>query len=338
MPGRLAFRGGLRLRRPRADAPDAGAGPAVAGAARPVLHLPRRLRGPHLPPLPAGPDVPPLPAASRRRARTASSARLDLALLRPAGPADPRQPDYTFLVAVTQTGYRRSGNGYAAPSLPPLEFEYSQPRIEADVLTLDADSLENLPVGLDGSTTAGPTWTAKAFGILPSRAAPGTTSATSARSTRSRSRTAAGRAGAVRPAGDRRGAALAQRAGRRRGCSTWPASGQPRRRRRCREPDAGLLRATTTPSWEPLPPVRRAARSSTGPTRTSSSSTSTGDGLADVLITEDDAFSWHPSLGEEGFGPAQRVARPAGRGERPGVSSSPTARSPSTSPTCPATA
>ena len=32
-----------------------------------------------------------------------------------------------------------------------------------------------------------------------------------------------------------------------------------------------------------------------------------GDGHADVLITEDDAFVWHPSLAEEGFGPARRV-------------------------------
>jgi len=34
-----------------------------------------------------------------------------------------------------------------------------------------------------------------------------------------------------------------------------------------------------------------------------------GDGHADVLISEDDAFVWHPSLAEAGFGPAQRVAR-----------------------------
>ena len=42
-----------------------------------------------------------------------------------------------------------------------------------------------------------------------------------------------------------------------------------------------------------------------------------GDGHADVLITEDDAFVWHPSLAEEGFGPARRVAPGAGRGKGP---------------------
>jgi hypothetical protein len=34
-----------------------------------------------------------------------------------------------------------------------------------------------------------------------------------------------------------------------------------------------------------------------------------GDGHADVLITEDDALVWHPSLAEEGFGAAHRVAQ-----------------------------
>ncbi len=36
----------------------------------------------------------------------------------------------------------------------------------------------------------------------------------------------------------------------------------------------------------------------------------TGDGMADMLITEDDAFTWHRSLGEQGFGPGIRVAVP----------------------------
>ncbi len=32
-----------------------------------------------------------------------------------------------------------------------------------------------------------------------------------------------------------------------------------------------------------------------------------GDGLMDVLLTEDDALVWHPSLGSDGFGPARMV-------------------------------
>ena len=33
----------------------------------------------------------------------------------------------------------------------------------------------------------------------------------------------------------------------------------------------------------------------------------TGDGHADIFVTEDDAFCWHPSLAEAGFGPPERV-------------------------------
>ena len=33
----------------------------------------------------------------------------------------------------------------------------------------------------------------------------------------------------------------------------------------------------------------------------------TGDGLADILVTEQEAFIWHSSLGEKGFGPSERV-------------------------------
>ena len=36
----------------------------------------------------------------------------------------------------------------------------------------------------------------------------------------------------------------------------------------------------------------------------------TGDGIADILITEDDAYKWHPSLLEEGFGGGVRVRIP----------------------------
>jgi RHS repeat-associated protein len=66
-------------------------------------------------------------------------------------PADPHNPIYTFLVSAAQTGYRRSGNAYTSRSLPPLEFAYTQAVIQQDVRTADAASLANLPEGIDGS-------------------------------------------------------------------------------------------------------------------------------------------------------------------------------------------
>jgi hypothetical protein len=75
----------------------------------------------------------------------------DLVYSDQASPTDPRNPIYTFLQSVTQTGYRRSGSSYVRRSLPPLELEYSEPRIQPDVLALDAESLAGLPEGLDAA-------------------------------------------------------------------------------------------------------------------------------------------------------------------------------------------
>jgi RHS repeat-associated protein len=65
-------------------------------------------------------------------------------------PPDPRSPSYTFLVSITETGYRQTESGLVTRSMPPLEFSYSEPVISPDVLTLDADSQANLPQGLGG--------------------------------------------------------------------------------------------------------------------------------------------------------------------------------------------
>lgn len=72
-------------------------------------------------------------------------------------PANVHNPIFTFLLSANQTGYKRdSTNGYLTKSLPPVEFKYS-PVLTPDELlkqpirTIDQESLENLPYGLDGS-------------------------------------------------------------------------------------------------------------------------------------------------------------------------------------------
>ncbi len=58
----------------------------------------------------------------------------------------------SFIRAVTQSGYVRSENlTYLKKSLPPLEFEYSKAAIQEDIKEIDTKSLENLPYGLDGA-------------------------------------------------------------------------------------------------------------------------------------------------------------------------------------------
>jgi hypothetical protein len=66
--------------------------------------------------------------------------------------ADSRNPIYSFLASVTQSGYTRQQNGgYLRKQLPPLNFEYCQPTIHEETRNVAPDSLENLPYGLDGA-------------------------------------------------------------------------------------------------------------------------------------------------------------------------------------------
>ena len=60
-------------------------------------------------------------------------------------------PIASFINKVTQSGYVLEDNGkYLKKSLPPLEFEYSKATIKEEVQVIDSESLENLPLGLDG--------------------------------------------------------------------------------------------------------------------------------------------------------------------------------------------
>src|SRR5581483_7355826 len=70
-------------------------------------------------------------------------------------------PIASFITAVTQSGYVRHAtasipNRYLKKSLPPIEFTYSQMPDAAQLAQLpvedvDAESLENLPYGMDGA-------------------------------------------------------------------------------------------------------------------------------------------------------------------------------------------
>ena len=201
----------------------------------------------------------------------------------------------TTVASVTHTGYRRrDGGSYHGASLPPLELRYSPAVIGAEVRELSPETLANLPAGVDGTAyqwvdldgeglsgilaRQGGAWYYKPnLGDGPVRAA----------------------ADARHPARDGRArrAAAAARPGRRRA----PGRG------RARRPDARLLPADRRPTAG-----SRSARSGRCPNISWDDPDLRmvdldGDGLADVLITGDDAFTWYPSLGLDGFGDGRRA-------------------------------
>ncbi|MBI1852860.1 MAG: toxin, partial [Planctomycetes bacterium] len=215
----------------------------------------------------------------------------------------------SFIRRVTQSGYARDDthavverNGiryatYLKKSLPPLEFEYSKAAIQDQVLELDAESLENLPAGLDGSTyqwvdldgegvsgilteQAG-AWFYKPnlgdgrFGPLQTVAAKPSLAALSS-----------GRQQLLDLAGDGQ-LDLVSLAG----------------------PTPGFYERTFDEAWAPFRTFTQLPNIPWDDPNLRFIDLD-GDGHADVLITEQDVFNWHPSLAEEGFGPARSVRQP----------------------------
>ena len=79
-------------------------------------------------------------------------------------PKDVRNPIYSFLLSVTQSGYKLQPAGnYLKKSLPPVEFTYSEPIVQDEVHEVDPDSSKTSPSVSTAAPTNGPICTAKAF-------------------------------------------------------------------------------------------------------------------------------------------------------------------------------
>jgi len=207
-------------------------------------------------------------------------------------------PVASFITQITQSGFVRKSDGtYLKKSLPPLEFGYTKATIQKKIEAIDADSLKNLPQGLDGMsyrwvdidgeglsgilTEQANGWFYKPnmgegkFGPLQSLSEKPSLSALNS-----------GRQQLMDLAGDGQ-IDLVEFGGN----------------------VPGFYERTQDRHWEHFTYFASLPNINWNDANLKFLDL-TGDGHADILITEDNAFTWYPSLAEQGFGMSERVRIP----------------------------
>ena len=217
-------------------------------------------------------------------------------------------PVASFIASVTHTSYRRrAAGGYDRKSMPPLTFGYSEPRTDDEIRTVSIESARNLPAGLDGTTYR---WI-----DLDGEGIPGilTEQATAWFYKRNLSPLAA----TQERGGPRNTAVFApveivaeKPSVQSLGAGRWQfhdlaGDGRPDLAQ-FEPPLAGFFERGEHDEWSNFVPFRALPNVDWEDANLRFVDL-TGDGLADILITEDDAFRWYPSRGEQGFGAAERT-------------------------------
>jgi RHS repeat-associated protein len=225
----------------------------------------------------------------------------------------------SFITSVTQSGFvpqpvQGQSNRYLKKSLPPLEFEYSRVPTPTElarqpVQEVDPRSLENLPAGLDGSSYRWVDLDGEGLdGILTEQGSAWFYKRNFSANNLVREdghQRATVRFGLVERIDEQPAAGLSAVAE----FIDLAGDGQVDLVK-MQGPVRGFYERTDERGWAPFQPFTSFPNLDTRNTNLRFIDL-TGDGLNDILITEGDALTWYPSLGEAGFGPAVRISLPS---------------------------
>ena len=212
----------------------------------------------------------------------------------------------SFIRAATQSGYIRDQsqqeleeNGtkyltYIKKSLPPLEFDYSQAIIQEEIKDVDPEALENLPYGLDGIIYQWVDLDGEGVsGILTEQA----------EAWFYKPNLGEAKLGPMERIGAK--PSLAAISGGRQQLVDLAGDGQ-LDLVITEGPVQGFYERTDDRGWDNFSQFSSIANVGWRDPNLKFVDL-TGDGHADIMISEGEVFIWYPSLAEDGFGPAERV-------------------------------
>ena len=216
-------------------------------------------------------------------------------------------PIASFIATMKQSGYQLQPDGsYLKKSLPPLEFEYSQATISEEVREIDQQSLENLPSGLDGAQYEWVDLDSEGISGVLSRRPEGwfykrNLSPLTVKRQDGHETMAARFAPAELVA---RQPSLADSSG---GWQFLDLAGDGQLDfAQFSQPLPGFYERMQDFNWAPFTPFESIPALAWDDPDLKFVDL-TGDGHADILIPEGNAFTWYPSLAEAGFGSAERA-------------------------------
>lgn len=230
-------------------------------------------------------------------------------------------PVASFMTSATQTGYVRNpqdetyeirdslaGEMLSPKSLPPLEFSYTEAKVDETLHFVDPASLENLPAGADGGRYQWIDLDSDGLpGILTEQADAWFYKRNVSNLRGDRNGNADGATGrfeamelvATKPslADLARGQQLIDLAGDGQLCLVQFG-----------QPVSGSYERDQDGEWQPFTPFPFSPNIDWNNPNLKSIDLN-GDGHADILITEEEVFTWYPSRAKDGFAPAETVRK-----------------------------